>query len=104
MSSPRSSSSAAPATPPPRLAPAPPTALTRALEPIIAAIASALDGAVRAAVLEAIEGDGANRPRSEWLTIDQACAHLQCSRVTLYRMRQEGMPSTMVGDSPLMCS
>jgi len=72
-----------------------------AADPIAAALRATLGELVRDAVHEAFAELRDGEPsRPAVLTSDQLCAALQTSRPTLYRLRAEGLPCVLVGDSP----
>lgn len=68
---------------------------------LTAALRAMLGELVRDAVSDAIaELRAAEAVRPELLTVDQLCASIQVSRGTLHRLRSEGLPCVLVGDSP----
>lgn len=71
------------------------------LDPIAAALAEALRPVIREEIERALEEHAAGEPLSpEMLTVEQICAVLQVSRATLHRLRREGLPTVMLGESP----
>lgn len=73
-------------------------------DPLAAALRAVLQDVVRQAVRDAVVEVLAelrdDPPRPALLTIDQLCQQLSCSRSMLQKLRAEGMPVLMFGDSP----
>jgi excisionase family DNA binding protein len=69
-------------------------------DPLATALAQVLEPIVRRAVADALADQQPSEPLPALLTVDQLCTQLGVSRTTLHRLRAEGLPCIMIGDSP----
>jgi len=80
---------------------APPATVDPLGEALGEALARVLRPLIRHEMIEAIaEIEAARQPQATLKTVDQTCAALQTSRATLHKLRQQGLPTIMLLDSP----
>lgn len=82
-------------------APHPKPSTGTSADPIAGALAAMLKPLIAEAMADALaELQDGQRPTPALLTVAQICAAIQVSRSKFHKLRLEGLPSLLVGDSP----
>lgn len=55
---------------------------------------------LRALIADAVAEVAQAEPQREWMTLGELCEYLRCSRSSANKLRERGLPCSMIGDSP----